>query len=181
MTPRTAASRVARVVSTLGGVEIWSDDTVPYLPNQMVDIPLRLSPDGTLVATPDAGQVGGVSTVIVKNGVVTASVPGWPAGWIDDARLLANTYQPARIGWTFRSAAVFSSTGQLIPSPTLPFLINPEPVAPESLYGPDQNRIYSLTTGSEIWSSAAAHQGRGALAGGYVVFASDTVLRRVAH
>jgi hypothetical protein len=55
-----------------------------------------LSPDGTLAAVSSASFVPlpttAISTSIYQNGTLVTSLSGWKVGWLDDVRLLVNSY-----------------------------------------------------------------------------------------
>ncbi len=78
----------------------------------------------------------------------------------------------------YSTAAIFSATGQKLGVPDLPELLNLEPVTTDTVYSPDLNRLYSLTTGAPTWSSVNPRKNQGAIAGHRVVFASGATVRR---
>ena len=101
-----------RQVTPLSGSPVlWSDHPAsgPYNANT----PLLLSPDGTLIAT-SAGDYSSTSTAsIYKNGVLAATVNGFAVGWIDNNRLLVNTFvtNAASGLTTYTGAVIYDAAG----------------------------------------------------------------------
>jgi hypothetical protein len=155
-----------QVIPISGGQAIWSD-------GDRYD-PIRLSPDGTLIAVSNA-RYDTAATIIYKNGTQVALVPGWAFTWLDNSRLLVNNYA----GNTYSKSTIFDSSGALLSSPSLlalGYVSNVQVVGPDSVYDQASNAIYSVTAGNPTWSGPPA-LGIGAVAGPRVAFASgDHVL-----
>jgi hypothetical protein len=150
------------VTGITGSPIIWSDTGVTE--------PIFLSPDGTLIAVANQDLIDGTAalevTNIYKNGTLTASVPGYPAGWIDDDRLLVlnlgEDQEFLTIGYF--GSWIYDASGNLLASfnytqlaqvgdllnDTYQFT-NLEFPTPSSMYSPETNAIYSFTTGFPIW------------------------------
>jgi hypothetical protein len=161
---KNGGTYTAQVAPVAGGLSILSV-TQPQL-----QLPLALSPDGTLVAfCCDANNVS--NFLIYKNGKEIESLPGSPIGWLDNNRLLAGVSG---------SFAIYSPNGAILANPPLPHVWTTfQTVTSDTIYIPWLNGIYSLTTGQPTWSSPyhadadATQWGPGAVAGDYVVFESE--------
>jgi len=158
-----------RQVGPLTGGTVWSD-----VPGTSDPGPIRLSPDGTLVAVSEHKNPSiDLTTKIYKNGILVTAVPGWVVGWIDNGRILVNEYineSPDSVHSAFAHASIFSATGTELSQPALPELLNIQDVTSDSIYSPDLNEIFSLSTGQSTWSSPYPSQKTGAVSGPYVVF-----------
>jgi hypothetical protein len=140
---------------------------------------LSLSPDGSLVAAPDNMEAGS-ETKIYRDGSLVGAVRGWAVDWIDDSRLLVQTHI-----WLLHpngpfeepreTSMIVDPEGNLLASPKLPeipdFLF--DTVDATRIYVPVTNTIYSLADGSSVWTSPPSHDGLGAIAGPYVVYAAS--------
>jgi Putative Ig domain len=167
VTPKT--NFVTRQVGpTTGGPAIWSDSPFGISFNEAI----QLSPDGTLIAVATAPRGSGTGSNIYKNGNLVAAAPGWVVGWIDNDHFLVNSYAPGTNN--FSAASIYDSTGALTSTTTLPELQHLLPVTSSSVYSPDLNTIFSLSTGAATWTTINKSRAVGAVAGSYVVFASDT-------
>jgi hypothetical protein len=165
---------IAQVTPTTGGPTIWSY-SAPFI-TTLCSIEagsLRLSPDGTLIAFSNLVSDPTSSTNIYKNGTLVGAVPGWVIGWIDNNQLLVAGYSPNN-GAQFTVFTVYSATGAKLATPALPPLTSMLPVTSDSIYSPDLNAIYSVTTGAATWTSAYPTVGLGAVAGSYIVFQSGS-------
>jgi hypothetical protein len=155
-----------QVIPISGGPAIWSDGDR--------NNPIRLSPDGTLIAVSNA-RYDTAATTIYKNGAQVALVPGWAFTWLDNSRLLVNNYT----GNTYSNSTIFDPSGALLSTTSVPALgsvNNVQVVGPDSVYDQASNAIYSVTTGNPTWSGPLA-LGIGAVGGPSVVYASgDHVL-----
>lgn len=154
--------------------------------------PLRLSPDGTLVAFTGTPPANGPATSIYQNGTLTTSLSGWSVGWLDDTRLLVNNTQGnGNGGWSgfnYLGASLYSPTGTLLSSPPLPEVDILQPVMGDLIYAPGPNEILSVTSGQPVWASADMSAGEalwpgtgapaplGALTSNEVVFQSGTLV-----
>ncbi|QHN03577.1 hypothetical protein FTO74_09490 [Granulicella sp. WH15] len=80
-----------RQVTPLSGSPIiWSDHPPSGLYTGTAT--MFLSPDGSLIATTLGGYSSTSTTDIYKNGVLAATINGIVAGWIDNNRVLVNTF-----------------------------------------------------------------------------------------
>ena len=153
-----------------------------------------LSPDGTLIAestpvTSSGGYSSSVTTSIYKNGTLVATVNGFVVGWIDNNRVLVNTFSSTG---AYAGAAIYDATGTLVTTlsalPQLSVSVNPNypsgfvTVDSNSIYSPYTYSIYSLTTGAATWSESLPTPGTGyvpykaasTVSGSYVVFTSGS-------
>jgi hypothetical protein len=167
-------SYVRQVTAVTGGPVLWSDGPMAAWE------PIRLSPDGTLVAVSN-GKDGMTGTNIFKNGALVTAVPGWVAGWIDNSRLITNIYVTANGTTTFAGSAVYDSAGNKLAAPPLPELGAIQPLGSDSIYDPSTNAIYSITTGAPTWTSVNPSLQVGAVAGALVIFASGNQLLAEPH
>jgi hypothetical protein len=153
-----------QVVPATGGAPVWTDPNTLSQP-----IPIYLSPDGTLIA---AGS--GATTNVYKNGLLTTAVNGSAVGWIDNNQLLVNNYTLIRANNVYVNASIDTAAGSLVSNVALPELLTIQPVNSGSIYSPTLNTIFSLPSGSTLYSSSTPVTGPAAVAGSYVVFASGS-------
>jgi len=141
--------------------------------------PILLSPDGTLAAVNDSNRVQGMNVqtaTVFLNGQQIAAINGVAVGWIDNGRLLVNSYAlttASAMELTYIGCTIYSPTGAPLASPPLPELDTIQPVTSNTIYAPDRNAIYSLTTGQTTWTNPYSAGSGGAIAGPYVVFESE--------
>jgi Putative Ig domain len=159
-----------QVTAPTGGAVIWSDTNNPNTVQ-----PIRLSPDGTLIAVSSIAA-GVASTNIYRNGVLVTALPGWAVSWLDNTHLLVQNS-----GGVTGSGPGAASTSSVIVDPSGTTLSTPTPhdfedpfqvVGPDSIYVLKQNSIFSVSTGAPTWSTLSPSSGVGAVAGSYVVFVS---------
>ena len=179
-----------QVTPPSGSPLVWSDHPPSGLyPGSAA---MFLSPDGTLIATSIASTAGyssSSSTTIYKNGTLVGTVNGFVVGWIDNNRLLVNTFDA---GGGYTGSLIYDATGALVA--TLTALPQLAPVGngvdqsgfvtvdSNSIYSPLTYSIYSLTTGAVTWSEAATipriayppYYAASAVSGSYVVFTQGT-------
>ena len=165
-----------QVTAPNGGPVIWSDSFDTDTTAIPLPAPIRLSPDGTLIAVATSGEPApSTGTNIFKNGNLVAAVPGWAVGWIDNDRLLVNSYtsDPRHVSIVYYAGcSIYDASGAKLASPALPELQEIQTVTADQVYSPKLNQILSLTTGAPTWTSANPSTGVGAVAGSRVVFVS---------
>jgi len=157
-----------QVTAVTGGPVLWSDSQIAATFSSVL-----FSPDATLMAVAEGLQAPGTGTNIYQNFTLTTAVSGWPVGWIDNSRLLTNTYVDSEASVVYSGATIYSASGAVLATPALPELQNLETVNADSIYSPDRNSIYSLTTGQLIFGSGnvvGLPNVAGALVGSYVVY-----------
>jgi hypothetical protein len=169
--PSCSASR--QVTAPTAGAVIWSDSS-------QSGQPIRLSPDGTLIAassaqdSTDGGRNGTAGTNIYRNGTLVTAVPGWPVGWVDNNRILVNSYSGTGAG-AYKGSALYDSSGVQLATPSLPELGQNggeiQSAGADSVYDVFWNSIFSVKTGTPTWVSAPG-SGVGAAAGSRIVFVS---------
>jgi hypothetical protein len=180
---------LSQAVSVNGGTPSWSSEA-------RIIQPVLLSPDGTLVAVsnepPETGGGISTSTNIYKNGVLSTSLSGWAVGWIDNGRLLVNSYDPDNAGdGEYIGANIYSPSGNLIASPSVPELLSFQTVdaqatTPNLLYSPNLNSIISVSSGATTWTSGSPAGGgpqvfEGAVAADQIVFQSGNLVLAEPH
>jgi hypothetical protein len=139
-----------------------------------------LSPDGTLIAASNTG----LGTNLLKNGSLTTAVNGSPLGWLNNNLLITNIfdYSVPHTGVSpYQHAALYDATGIPVGTSALPELHVIQPLTADSLYSPEQNSIFTVSTGGAAWMSGDASRGQGAVAGGYVVFSSGARVLALSH
>ncbi len=134
---KNGSSYTTQVAPVSGGPNILSV-------TESVEGSPTISPDGTLVAF-CCDPNNPPNSLVYKNGTQVASVAGGAIGWIDNNRLLAG------VSGTF---AIYSPSGTVLANPPLPQFWQPfQTVTPDTIYIPQLNGIYSLTTGQPTWTS----------------------------
>jgi hypothetical protein len=158
-------------IPTTGGGPIWCNTTSNV---QAV----RLSPDGTLIAA--STVLGSSSTTnLYKNGVLATAVPGWAVGWLDNGRLLVNTYSNSV---NYAGSVIYDPLGNALGAVSLPDMQAIDVVTGTSVYSPELNTIVSLTTGATTWISGNSSATRtGAVSGLQVIFASGSLVLAQPH
>jgi hypothetical protein len=159
------------VIGTTGGTPVWCSPAVHQQ--------LRLSPDGTEESLYNLNTNGGPwvpNTTIYHNGTVTGAVSGAAIGWLDNGRLLVNSYVLTQLGTQYAGAGIYDPTGKLLVSAPVPELQSIQLLTGDTVYSPERNIILSLTQGQPSWASANTASGTGAAAGSEVVFVSGTLV-----
>jgi hypothetical protein len=155
-----------QVTAVTGGPVLWSSITDV--------IPVLFSPDGTLFASWAGGLNFSAATDIYLNDKLATTVAGVPAGWIDNGRLLVNNYVRGVTADSsnYVSATIYDPTGTVLSTPPLPELTAIQLVSANTVYSPNRNAIYSVTTGQPTWTGPALtdYIAMGAVAGAYVVY-----------
>ena len=168
--PSNVPPYIRQITAVTGGPVLWSDS------HNVAFRSVLFSPDGTSFAAAAGFPVLGTATNIYQNYTLTTAVAGWPVGWIDNSRLLTNTYDP--LG-AYLGATIYSSSGTIIATPALPELFTLHTVSPGSIYSPYRNSIYSPTTGALSFGTGnvvVAPDVPGAVVGSYVVYASGALI-----
>jgi hypothetical protein len=161
-----------QVTAVTGGPVLWSDTFTPA--PTCVGVPIRLSPDGTKVAVSN-NKSATSGTDLYSNGTLVTAVLGWVVGWLDDSRILVNSYTLDNYGrLTYSGSTIYNSSGTKLSAPPLPELQSLQILSADSVYAPGSNAVYSTTTGMATWTSASPSTGVGAVAGSNVVFASGS-------
>ena len=111
-----------------------------------------------------------LSTNIIHNGTLATAVSGLAAGWLDNGRVLVNTYLTTPYP---HGVLIYSPTGVALGASPLPVLRSFQPLSSDTIYSPELNSILSVSTGAVIWpiSGPIPSMGVGAVAGANVVFA----------
>jgi hypothetical protein len=156
--------------------------------------PIRMSPDGTQIATsswynPDFFSGAPISTKIMKGGVLVPFVSGWPVGWIDNSHLLVTTYvvdaKSSSVA-DYAGCTIYDLSGNATGACVLPEVLGFQTVDSDTLYALNLPKTVSISTGAVSWQSGnpppcqpANFQlllpcFQNALAGNHVVLVSDS-------
>lgn len=168
-----------------GGSQVFSSS----FSSQFLDVapPLRISPDGTLIAYSQSGsptQEGGLNpgTNLLLNGTLVTAVNGLTVGWLDNTRLVVNSYaQNSSHLPVYTGCTLYGANGAATGAPcSLPYEVNQfQVVSTDGIYVPQANQIVSVSNGSiswmsgnpDFWSSYPLHA-VGAVTGSHVIFVS---------
>jgi hypothetical protein len=149
-------------------------DGTPLFSQASTGQPIRLSRDGSRIAIASEAPNPAVGTNIFVNGSLESAAAGWPLGWLDDSRLLVNTYGPRTrpSDDIYKGAAIVNAAGVVLQNCPIPELAQIQPVSATAIYSPQRNSIFELVTGDVLWASVSDHRSAGAVSGEHVVFAS---------
>jgi hypothetical protein len=174
----------SEAVAVTGSAVLWCDDS------GLAGI-VQLSPDGTLVAeTPVLSSPGAQPvTYIFNNGKLSATLQAQTVGWLDNARLLVSDFVYSSVGlpgYDYTQSSIYSASGSLMSSVNVPNLTSIQVVSTSTVYSPALQSIYSLTNGSQTWTTGSNFTGVaattiGAVAGGNVVFPSGNFILSEAY
>jgi hypothetical protein len=84
-----------------------------------------------------------------------ATVPGYPVAWLDDSRLLVNTYTPV-LDMTevwYTGATIYSPTGTQLAAPPIGEIDSLQVVSSDLVYSQQSNAVISLMSGASTWVS----------------------------
>lgn len=127
----------------------------------------RLSPSGAYTALSDADPLNDSAmaspklpgTSIYQGATLVNVVPGFAVGWIDDNRLLTQTYTFGTIPhlklWTYASSYIYDNQGTLLATlPALPALVDFDTISPTQILSTPSGNVYDLTTGAAVGNPA---------------------------
>jgi hypothetical protein len=139
-------------------------------------VPL-LSPSGSHIAVTQGGPPSSSSTTELYTGsTLVNAVPGAAVGWIDDSRLLVQTYVPAHPPFfTFAATQIYDASGNLLSSPPLPAIHGFDPIGTTELFSHSDQIIYDVATGAVV--EATGLPGQSVVAGPFIVSVSGRSLR----
>ncbi|MFT3765301.1 MAG: hypothetical protein QM820_07275 [Minicystis sp.] len=167
-----------QVTDLSGNTVVWSD--MGHAPSPLV------SPNGmSFVVTdlpPDATPF--VNTQFYNGSTLVNAVTGGAVGWIDDGRVLVQSYQynngpgdPV----IYASSQIYSAQGALLASPALPKITGFDVVAPGKILSHDNGNIYDVQTGAVVWTNPVSGASPGVPAGGSVLFTYQDGVYLVPH
>jgi hypothetical protein len=182
----SASPCLAQTIPVSAGSTLWCD-TAPgvdlLLGNPVAA--LQLSPDGTGVAEVE-GSGSAATTSIYSNGKLATALTATVLCWLDNSELLGEVTVNGVKAETYQGAYIYSSTGTVIsPIPTLPQIPSAQMIPSSSttpatsIYAAAFNSVYSLSTGSVIWTSGSpmsVGNATGAVSGSYIVFESQNLV-----
>lgn len=132
----------------------------------------KLSPDGVGAAISDGRTV----TTIYENGQLSAAISGGLAGWVDNERLLINTYVQDKWGsWIFVASHIYSRQGSLVFDSFLPEITSFTAISETEVFSHDHNAVFDLQTGDLIWTAEDSSVAD-AVGSDYVVYVKDEEL-----
>jgi hypothetical protein len=154
------------VLAWLGNVIDLSTQTSIF--TAVISNPIRLSPDGTLIAITQ-----NQTTNIYLNGTLVTAVSGSAVGWLDNTHLLIEK----SIGSSYSSSVIVDQTGVTVNTPTPHDFEDPVQILGlDSIYDVSKNTIFSVSTGTATWTSETLSNGVGAVAASSVVFVSGNLV-----
>jgi hypothetical protein len=181
-----AAYYTQQASAPTGGSQVFSNTF--NSPTVLASVPpVRISPDGTLIATsqqipPAVAQVPNVGTNLLLNGTLVTAFSGWPVGWLDNSRLLVNNYALSRNNPPYSGCTIYGANGSATGAPcAIPIEVTQlQPVTTDTIFVPAANQMLSVSTGSVGWMSGDPdiwlHSPVAAVAGSRVIFVSGTSL-----
>lgn len=175
---QTTASngRFQRVVSTIAGAPIFSDEFVGdgAVPGKGLSA-VHLSPSGSRSMI-SQGIDSPNSTVNIRNGAtLVGAAPGLGVGWIDEDRALVARYQFDHFGIVnYAGLDMLNPAGQVLGSPRLPEISRFQSLGGNLIFSPEHNAVYDVSDGSTRWQTQSPVEGKGAVAAGHAVFASGS-------
>jgi hypothetical protein len=128
------------------------------------------------------------TTAISRNGALLATVPGYPVAWLDDSRLLVNTYASCldNTQVCYTGATIYGPTGTKLAAPLIEEIDSLQVVSSDLVYSQQSNEVISLTSGTSTWMSQDPFGGGGAccpteplwgvFAGSAIVFVSGNLV-----
>ena len=154
------------ILAWLGNVIDLSTQTSIF--TTVISNPIRLSPDGTLIAITQ-----NATTNIYLNGTLVTAVPGSAVGWLDNTHLLIEL----GTGSSYSSSVIVNQTGVTVNTPTPHDFEDPVQILGlDSIYDVSKNTIFSVSTGTPTWTSETTSIGLGAVATSSVVFVSGNLV-----
>ncbi|WP_437952023.1 hypothetical protein WME98_15655 [Sorangium sp. So ce296] len=161
-----------RVVSDWSGGAPLFQDTGILRPAPLV------SPDGHHFVVTDTVPTEGCGfTQFYEDGALVNAVPGCAIGWIDDTRVLVQTYvfNSNRIRWEYQASTIYDELGNPVSAPPLPRIpirtdlnfsssyddYGIQPVSATLFYSRGDGVLYDIDTGAALatfpaWRSAPA-------------------------
>jgi WD40 repeat protein len=139
---------------------------------------LHISPNGARFTISNGVRVVDTTTNLRTAAALVGAAPGVSIGWIDDSRVLLNRYRDRAGISQYVGANIVNDIGVLVASPPLPEIGRFQTVTANTIYSPERNALYDLTTGNPIWLSALRIKREvGEVAGANVVFATASFVR----
>jgi hypothetical protein len=134
----------------------------------LISNPIRLSPDGTLIAITQ-----NQTTNIYLNGTLVTGISGSAVGLLDNTHLLIEL----STGASYSSSVIVDQTGVTVNTPTPHDFEDPVQILGlDSIYDVSKNTIFSVSTGAATWTSETHSNGLGAVATSSVVFVSGNLV-----
>jgi hypothetical protein len=143
---------------------------------------IALSPDGTLAAICDFAAeppTASATTNIFSGGRIVGTAQGYPVGWLDNERLVVNTYTDVDSGPVnpprYAGSSICNTEGAVVAAAPFPELgaFSLVGAGGAQIYDPLTNTIYNVSDGSVVWTSSDSPQGIGDVAGSFVVMLSS--------
>ena len=188
MAGTTGSGVTVEASAPTGGSQIYSSTFTPQLNNSLQVPPVRISPDGTLIAYSQGVSPAGISgdmpgTDLVVNGSLVTALTGLSVGWLDNTRLVVDNYSQGTTGLLYSGCTLYGPSGTATGAGcALPYEVDEfQPLTTDGIYVPATNQILSVSTGSVSWTSGDPEGGPypsgsvvRAVAGSHVIFVSGT-------
>lgn len=158
------------VIAIPSGSVVWSVSTAGQ--------EAVVSPDGSRIAAAgDSGRCACTSTDLYLDAAFVTSLYGIPAAWLDDDRVLINKFVTVNARPVLDGVYVFDGAGQQLQLTQLPEIWPAKVVSPTTIYSPNHNTIYSLTTGQILWEGPMHWAIDGDIAGTRVIYFLGNTIR----
>ncbi|WP_437337521.1 hypothetical protein [Sorangium sp. So ce394] len=165
----SSTTRYQRIVSD------WSGESVVFQDTRRAPTPF-VSPDGRhFVVTDDLAENGCGFTQIYEGSALVNAVPGCAVGWVDDTRVLVQTYVQDRNTprWNYKASTIYDELGNVVGTPSLPRLpvdtedyYGIQPVSATVFYSRGDGVFYDIETGAAVATFGGV---RNAVAGAFLV------------
>jgi hypothetical protein len=115
----------------------------------------RLSPSGSYIAMSDVERLPASTTRIYHDSTLVTAVPGFGVAWLDDQRLLVQSYTNVPGGDPrYDHSTLYDNQGAVVGTPSgLPEIADLDVVSASQVLSRSDSKIYDVTTGALIWSA----------------------------
>jgi hypothetical protein len=119
------------------------------------------------------------TTQLYQNSTLVNAVSGYAVDWIDDNNLLVQTFKTGTCvlgtcSVVYDHSTVYSNTGSVVASPTLPEIKDFTVVSAGEIFSASDSNIYNATTGALVRSTGLPVGA--ALAGAHAIYAAGNVV-----
>jgi hypothetical protein len=140
---------------------------------------IALSPSGAFAALCDfqsSPPVGSATTNIFNGGRLVGSAHGYPVQWLDDERLLVQTFADPDSGFgisSYLGSSVCDPQGNVTALAALPEVSELRAVGANQVYSPFNLTLYNLVDGSVAWTSPVLGPSNDLAGSSFLVVATD--------